>query len=61
MSYLVLDFIHEIDGGKISVISKLNIFEIPGVQALADSHNTVKVKESASAIKSLLNFTAMIS
>jgi hypothetical protein len=61
MSYLEMDFVHEKEGSEREwVVSRLRVFEVPGVEVLGDSHSTAKVKEAAKSVKSLLNFTALL-
>ena len=57
-SVMILTLIREGEEGN--VVSTVKFFEMPGVELLSQSHNTLKHKESSLSTRSLINFASIL-
>lgn len=45
---------------KENIVSKLNIFEIAGLECLNSAHSVIKIKDSPSSTRSLIGFSTLV-
>ena len=48
------------DDPKENIVSKFNVFEVPGVEALRNSHGVIKIKDSPASTRSLIGFSHLV-